>query len=303
MLYPDFNDLIALKNRKFNLVHTSCRPVKSTIPGNHHSPFRGQGMEFDSVREYVFGDDIRNIDWRVTARTGAPHLKLFKEERERHTLLCIDMNSTMRFGTRNTFKSVQAAYAAALLGWHNLAQSNSLSGCLYGDVPGGIQLFAPKRTHNSFCAMLKMMAKPLPDRHQISIKTTVQHINRASHTGSLIYFISDFMELPIELLQEPGLSRLHRRCDLVFIAINDPADSFIPPIGPIEFYCSSSGKACIDTGNSEGRGAYNALWKKNRAALYELTSKFKIPLLELTTQSDISRELLTGLKTLAKRRR
>ncbi len=79
MLYPDFNDLVAYKNFKSDLSHSSSRLVKSSVAGHHHSPFRGQGLEFDSVREYVPGDDIRNIDWRVTARTGAPHLKLFKK--------------------------------------------------------------------------------------------------------------------------------------------------------------------------------------------------------------------------------
>src|SRR5579862_7094005 len=113
MLYPDFNDLISYKERKLGKLQLARRKVSATATGNHHSPFRGQGLEFDAVREYVPGDDIRNIDWRVTARTGSPHLKVFQEERERHIVLCVDMNATMRFGTRNTFKSVQAARVAA----------------------------------------------------------------------------------------------------------------------------------------------------------------------------------------------
>jgi uncharacterized protein (DUF58 family) len=103
MLYPDFNDLISYKNRKLDKMQLARRKMIQAARGNHHSPFRGQGLDFDAVREYVIGDDIRNIDWRVTARTGSPHLKLFKEEKERHTIICVDMNSAMRFGTRNTF--------------------------------------------------------------------------------------------------------------------------------------------------------------------------------------------------------
>jgi uncharacterized protein (DUF58 family) len=283
-------------------MHPAQRSVKSTVPGNHHSPFRGQGLEFDSVREYVPGDDIRNIDWRVTARTGAAHLKIFKEDRERRIVLCVDMNSSMRFGTRCTFKSVQAARTAALLGWQGLARHDSVSACLFGDVPEKIQLFAAKRTHHSFCSMLKMMADPFAGRHAVSINDALQHIGKASHTGSLIYLISDFMDLDKNIQHEAVLSRLNKRCDVVFIAINDQADRSIYPIGNIRFCADGAEKTYINTESIAGREAYAALWNANRRRLYEISSKFKIPLIELTTESDIHRDLMMGLKSIAKRK-
>lgn len=158
MLYPDLNDLVRFGDLKVHLMHPSCRSVKSKMSGGHRSSFRGQGLEFDSVREYVPGDDIRNIDWRVTARTGSPHLKIFKEERERSVVICVDMNATMRFGTRNTFKSVQAARIAALLGWSAIASQDRVSACFFGDIPEAIQFFGPKRTGKSFCSLLKVLA-------------------------------------------------------------------------------------------------------------------------------------------------
>jgi len=291
MLYPDFNDLVAFKDRKSNLMHTSYRSVKSTVPGNHHSPFRGQGLEFDSVREYVPGDDIRNIDWRVTARTGSPHLKLFKEERERQMMICIDMNAGMRFGTRNTFKSVQAARAAALLGWRGLAQHDCVSACLFGDVPDGIRYFAPKRTAKSFCALLKMLAEPCADRHYVAISEALQHVSRVSHTGSLIYLISDFMDLDKNFQHEACLSRLNKKSDVVFIAINDPADRSIYPLGTIGFCAKDVEKIYVNTESVAGREAYAAQWKENRQKLYEITSKLKISLIEMTTESDVRRDL------------
>lgn len=302
MLYPDFNDLVAFKDRKSKLKHASQRFVKSTVPGNHHSPFRGQGLEFDSVREYVPGDDIRNIDWRVTARTGSPHLKLFKEERERHMIICVDMNAEMRFGTRKTFKSVQAAHATALLGWQGLAQHDSVSACLFGDVPEGIQLFAANRTRKSFCAMLKMLAEPYEGKHEVPITTALQHIEKISHTGSLIYLISDFMDLDRNLPNNAGLSRLNKRCDVVFIAINDQADKSIYPVGTIGFCSRMADKIYVNTESLAGRQAYATLWKANRQRLYEISSKFKIPLIELTTESDLHRDLTLGLKSIAKRK-
>jgi len=303
MLYPDFNDLISFKDRKFDLKHPTYRLVKSSVSGNHHSPFRGQGLEFDSVREYVLGDDIRNIDWRVTARTGSPHLKLFREERERHIVICVDMNAGMRFGTRNTFKSIQAARAAALLGWLGIAHQDRVSACLFGDVPDGIQYFAPKRTRKSICAMLKMLSEATTEQHHVSLEQALKHIGQAAHTGALIYLISDFIDINKNLQHEAGISLLNKRCDVVFIAINDQADKTIYPIGRMAFCSYDTEKICVNTDSSAGREAYAAQWNENRQLLNAITSRFKIPLIELTTESEIHRDLTMGLKNIAKRKK
>lgn len=287
MLYPDFNDLVALRNRKLDFKHSSRRLVKSTVSGGHCSPFRGQGLEFDSVREYVPGDDIRNIDWRVTARTGAPHLKLFKEERERQIVLCIDMNAAMRFGTRKTFKSVQAARAAALLGWKGIGQNDRVSACLFGDVPTGVQFFAPKRTRQSFCLLLKMLTAPPVEHHHISMEKALQHISQSTMHGSLVYFISDFMDLTSQH-NDACLSRLNKKCDVVFIAVNDPSDKSLCPVGTLGFCVNDSETIYANTDSIAGREAYAAQWKENRRRLNEITARYKIPLIELTTESDIA---------------
>lgn len=303
MLYPDFNDLMTFKERKSNLRHPFSRSVKSIVPGNHHSPFRGQGLEFDSVREYVPGDDIRSIDWRVTARTGFPHLKIFKEDRERQMAICVDMNATMRFGTRKTFKSIQAARVAAFLGWQGIARQDRVSGCFFGDVPNGIHFFAPTRTRKSFCAMLKMLAEPPTEQHSISLENVLQQINEAAHTRSLIYLISDFMSISENSQHDARISQLSKRCDIVFIAINDQADKSIYPAGMIGFCANGKEKIDVNTHSAAGREAYAAQWKENRQRLYEMTSKLKIPMIELTTESDIHRDLVLGLKSIAKRRK
>jgi len=303
MLYPEFNDLIAFRNRRSNLPHRSNRAVKSSGLGNHRSPFRGQGLEFDSVREYVVGDDIRSIDWRVTARMGDPHIKLFKEDRERHICICVDLNASMRFGTRNTFKSVQAAYAAAILGWQGLDCQDRVSGCLFGDVPQGLQFFRPKRTQKSFSMMLKMLSDVPVERHTVSFESALKHIDQVSHTGTLIYLISDFMSLGNTLQHESIISRLSKRCDIVFIAINDPADRMIFPMSSIGFSAGGNEKICVDTSNSAGRDAYGRQWKENRQRLHEIATRLKVTTIELTTESDIYRDLILEMKLIAKRRK
>jgi uncharacterized protein (DUF58 family) len=296
MLFPDFNDLVALKDRKSNLMHPSFRSVKSTVAGNHHSPFRGQGLEFDSVREYVPGDDIRSIDWRVTARMGSPHVKLFKEERERHIVICVDMNASMRFGTRNTFKSIQAAHVAAILGWKGIAHQDRISACLFGDVPNGIQFFAPKRTRTSFYGVLKMLSDPFVEQHHILLEKALRHIRQTVHAGSLVYLISDFMEINNHFQQEAGAIRLNNKCDVIFISINDRSDQSIYPAGLIGFCANDKEKMAVNTESVAGREAYAAQWKQNRQRLYEITSKLKIPVVALTTESDVHRDLILGGK-------
>ncbi len=303
MLYPDFDDLVACRDRKQGLVHPSSRSVKSTLSGNHRSPFRGQGLEFDSVREYVAGDDIRNIDWRVTARTGAPHLKIFKEEKERHIVICVDMNASMRFGTRNTFKSVQAAKVAALLGWSGIAHQDRISACLFGDVVGGIQFLPPKRTRKSFCEMLKTLSAPESETQHVSIGSALEHVSLVAHAGSLIYVISDFMEIDRQFQNEPSINRLTKKCDVVFVGVNDPADKLIPPVGLLGFSAGGSEKMYVNTESLSGRNAYAAQWEEHQKCLHELTSRLKISMLELTTESDVYQELVLGLKNLARRKK
>jgi uncharacterized protein (DUF58 family) len=301
MLYPDFNDLISYKERKLGKLQLARRKVSATATGNHHSPFRGQGLDFDAVREYVPGDDIRNIDWRVTARTGSPHLKLFKEEKERHTLICVDKNAAMCFGTRNTFKSVQAARCASLLGWRALAHQDRISACFFGDVPRGLQYFASKRTRQALSLMLKTLTEPPTEQHRVSLETVLQHICRVAHPGSLIYLISDFLDLSPAFLKESGLSRLNKSCDVVFISINDAADQALIPAGIIGF-CGTE-KVFVNTDSIKGRASYAAQWEENRKMLHTLTEHFKIPLITLSTESDIHRDLLLGLKNIAKRKK
>ncbi len=302
MLYPEFSDLVSLKDRKFTFRHPSSKSVKSAISGNHLSSFRGQGIELDTVRQYVAGDDIRNIDWRVTARTGDPHVKVFKEERERQIVLCIDMNSTMRFGTRNTFKSVQAARIAALLGWEGISEKDRIGACIFGDVPGGVQFFSPKRSGKSFCSILKVLTLPPLEQHYIPLEESLKQISRKVHAGSLIYLISDFMDMNKDFEQDTSLAFLSKKCDVVFISVNDPADQIIPPLGILGFQSNNAEKIYVDTESFAARKSYADLWKKRENQLHEITSRLKILLLEITTESDVSLDLTFELKKIAKRK-
>jgi uncharacterized protein (DUF58 family) len=158
MLYPDFRELMELGVRTPGMDLAARRKAVSVMTGDYKSPFRGRGLEFEEVRAYAPGDDVRNIDWRVTARTGRPHLKLYSEDRERSVLVCIDRNDSMRFGTRVTFKSIQAARAAALIGWAAVRDNDRIGSSLFGNVPEGQRFFGPRRSRRSLWRMLKLFA-------------------------------------------------------------------------------------------------------------------------------------------------
>src|SRR4051812_16335561 len=228
MLYPDFEELVALAQKAKRLRVVAARKATAPSSGSRASPFRRHGMEFHEVREYRVGDDIRSLDWRVTARTDRPHVKVFVEERERAVLLCIDANRTMRFGTRRTFKSVQAARAAALLGWQAAGMADRVGCIVFGDVPDGMQVFMPKRSRQGLWQTLKLLSDTRLGAHPtpVPLEDALRQTARIMTSGALVFVISDFQNVTQAL--EKGLAQLRTLCDVVLLPINDPADAEIP---------------------------------------------------------------------------
>lgn len=300
MLYPDFEELLQLGSRIGKLDLASRRPVLSIVSGDHRSPFRGRGLEFEEVREYVHGDDVRNIDWRVTARTGRPHLKLFSEERERSVLICTDVNHTMRFGTRGTFKSVQAAKAAALLGWAANRGNNRIGGSFFGNVPDGKMFFSPVRSRRSLWRMLKQLC----DRGDYTDSYTpleehLRYLNKAVPSGSLVFIISDFLVISEHLKKR--LSDLHRHADIVLVAINDPADAMLPAAGPVMFTDYTGQKVGINTLDTKGGQAYRHYWDENRRKLQTIIHSLGLSCVFLSTNQDVVLELGRAIKQMGHR--
>jgi uncharacterized protein (DUF58 family) len=300
MLYPNFEELLQLGYRAGKLHLTSKRPVLSIVSGDHRSPFRGKGLEFEEVREYVHGDDVRNIDWRVTARTGKPHLKLFAEERERSILICTDVNHTMRFGTRGTFKSIQTARAAALLGWTANHENNRVGGSFFGNVPDGMIFIDPTRSRHSLWRMLKQLCnKQDYFDDYVPLEGHLRYLSKAVPSGALVFIISDFMLLTGNLKKR--ISDLNRRADVVLVSVNDPADEFLPPIGAVVFSDHKEQKITVDTADKKGATAYQDLWQKNRDTLQSFVNSLGLGYIALSTNHDIMLDLTSGVKKLGKK--
>ncbi len=295
MLYPDFDELLQLGYRasKVNLI--SRRKVHAIASGDHRSPFRGRGLEFEEVRAYVPGDDVRNIDWRVTARTGSPHLKLFTEERERSIIICTDVNNAMRFGTRGTFKSVQAARATALLGWAASREHNRVGGSFFGNVPDGKMFVDPSRSRRALWRILKQLCDQ-QDYHDspIMLEDHLRYLSKAVPSDALVFIISDFLNINTGL--KKALSNLHRRADIVLIAVNDPADKFLPSIGHALFKGIGDGDLLIDTNDKRGRMSYEQHWTKNRETLENIIFSLGVGFVSVQTSDDLYKSLIGSLK-------
>lgn len=298
MLHPDFSELIQLGQKASRLRIVSTRQSRAASFGDYASPFRGQGLEFHEVREYRFGDDIRTIDWRVTARTDKPYVKVFTEERERTVILCVDANPAMRFGTRGTFKSVQAARAAALLGWH-ANSSNDRVGCIvFGDVPDGIQFFSPVRSRRALWQTLKLLSGTTIGAYGAPVEQEValEYLERVAPTRALLIVISDFQNVAEAM--EKRLGNLRRTCDIVLIAVNDPADREIPAMATVIFEDHAGHKLTLDTDNRVGREAYFRQWRENRSRFEDIAARRNIGIIDLNTNTDVYTDLLFGLRRL-----
>ena len=298
MLYPDFGELIQLGQNASRLSIVSGRKSLSAGPGDYTSPFRGQGLAFHEVREYQFGDDIRSIDWRVTARTDKAHVKVFTEERERTVILCIDANAAMRFGTRGTFKSVQAARAAALLGWQANNSHDRLGCIVFGDVPDGIKYFTPTRSRQALWRALKLLSGTTQgvNKAPVPLETVLKYLERVVPTGALFLVIADFPDASEAL--EKRLAHLRRTCDVVLIAVNDPADREIPAMDIVAFEDDTGHKLTLDTDNRAGREAYARQWRENRERLEGIAARWRIGVVDLHTDKDVHDDLLVGLRHL-----
>lgn len=293
--HPRLDELLELRHQAHTLGLASHHLVNTTFSGLYASVFRGQGLNFEEVREYREGDDIRNMDWKVTARTNEPHLKVYREERERSVVLCVDHGPHMYFGTRGTFKSVQAARAAALLGWAANSVNDRVGGMLFGDADAGLIHFQPTKDRRAVWQLLREMTNPArrAQRGIDCIDLVLKRAERGSGTGSLIFVIADFNR---ELKGLEGtLGQVCQKHSVVLIPVDDPADQEIPSLGRALFRDAEGRLLEIDADNAVGRRSYTERWEARRAALLKLATRLGIAVIPVDTASDVHRALMMGL--------
>lgn len=226
---PSLSELIRLSQpaAALNLTRSTVRALQS---GQYLSRFKGRGMEFDETRPYTQGDDARNLDWRVTARTGRPHTKLFREERERPVFLSVDYRSAMFFATRGMFKSALAARLAALIAWSACRHGDRVGGQIFS--AGARQEFKPEHGHRAVLRLLGALVDRAETPAQegdpaLAFTDALLRLPRHARPGSLVFLFSDFRRLEAE--GEAALARLGRHCQAVLVLLYDPFEQHLPP--------------------------------------------------------------------------
>lgn len=285
-------ELLALRGDARRLDLAPRGKILATRSGGHLSRFRGRGMEFDEARIYQPGDDPRNMDWRVTARAGRPHVKLFREERERPLWLLVDQGPSMRFGTRVAFKSVIAAQAAALLAWAAVDRGDRVGGLIF-DEQGRFEQKPAARTHG-LLPLLQALAMG-PSRRPAGLadlSTAAELLVPLTRPGSLIFVLSDFAGLTAERVG--WLARLGRASEVVLIHVQDPLEEQAPPPG---LYPVTDGRrrGLLNTGGATRRQAWRDRFQAHRVTLEGLARHHQAHLLWLSTSKPVGPALALGL--------
>lgn len=298
-VYVSMDELVALQAADLSLDLRGRRKALTAVAGQHRSSFRGRGIDFDEVRIYQPGDDVRNIDWRVTARTGRTHTKLFREERERPVYLVVDQRESMFFGTQKAFKSVVAARIAALLAWASRANGDRVGGFLFNDRE--VQELRPKegkRGIQTFFRLLIQFNQALQgnfDRRSSSRQSITQALsglNQVVRPGSLIFLISDFQHFDDITLQH--LSLCSRHSDLIAIQIQDVMEKQLPPPGTYGF-SDGINSLRLNTSARNVRKDYALRYVERQTRLRNQLSSIAVPLIEIGTHEVPSERLRAAL--------
>lgn len=305
-----FNETVSISvpsmvgmNRYASLIPLRPGKILARQSGNYQSAFKGRGMEFDESRLYQPGDDIRNIDWRVTARTGKTHTKLFREERERPVFIWVDLRAPMFFATRGRFKSVMASYIASLLAWAANHHGDRIGGVIFSE-----DNHHELKPHRGKIGVLRFINKLVehpswqePWRGQAdreSLGRELIRLRRVTRPGSLICLISDFRYMTES--DETQILRLSKHNDVILIYIHDLLEESLPQGGQ---YRISDGEndMSIDTGNRDYINTYQQRYQQHRERLQRMSRMGNIYLIACSTTDDPLQVLQSKLVAVTRR--
>jgi uncharacterized protein (DUF58 family) len=290
--------LIAL-HRDAQKLPLRSRKIHAQISGNYLSTFKGRGMEFDEARLYQAGDDIRAIDWRLTARSGKAHTKLYREERERPVLLWVDYRQPMFFGTQNCFKSVLAAKAASLLAWSSAQHGDRLGGLIFSEQ-NHIEL-RPQRGQAATLHFIQQLAQhpAWQDTNKTARADDAMYVNHAlnrlrsvAKPGSLIFMISDFRNIGTQ--QQSIFAQLARHNEVALLFVSDPMEAQLPDGGLFRF-SNGSREISLNTRDAKTRADYQQRFSQHRDNMNKLCRKLDMRFVEVSTAGDLVKTLHNNL--------
>lgn len=250
--------------------------VNQVFSGEYHSVFKGRGMTFSEVREYQMGDDVRTIDWNVTARFNHPFIKIFEEERELTVILLVDLSGSQFFGSQGQLKRDVAVELSAILAFSAMKNNDKVGALLFSDQ---IEKYVPPRKGRSHALrIVRELISFEPKRPATSIKTALEYLNQVQKKRSIVFVISDFMDQGYEA----ALRIAGKRHDLIGITLLDPRENELPKVGLITFRDAETGEQrWIDTSKAAVRNAYQAYRRSTRETRRSLFIKAKLDAVEV----------------------
>jgi uncharacterized protein (DUF58 family) len=261
--------------------------IRAVASGGHLSPYKGRGVEFDESRPYQPGDDLRTIDWRVTARTGRPHTKVFREERNRPVFVWLDLRRPMLFATRGAYKAVRAAELAALVAWSAVANGDRLGGLVFSErehheqrpalgTRAALRLFQRIASDSFWTATADRDAEADADH-------ALERLTRVARPGSLIFMLSDFRRLGTDA--DRHLRKLAAHCEAFLVHLYDPVEAELPPPG--RYRVEAAGRSfAIDTASADARRRHHERFAARRDRLRALARWPGVHTIECATTSE-----------------
>jgi uncharacterized protein (DUF58 family) len=266
--------------------------VNSLFAGEYRSVFKGQGMEFAEVREYMPGDEVRSIDWNVTARMRRPFVKRYIEERELTVMLVVDVSGSERFGTRRRFKSELASELAAVVAMAAIRNNDRVGTLMFTDEVEHV--VPPRKGRRHALRVIRDLLAFEPTRTRTNIAATTDYLIKMLHHKSVIFLVSDFMD---EGIEHP-LKLLAQRHDVVAVTIEDPSETHLPDIGLARFLDPESGATVdVDTSNPSVRSKYQSAVDSERERRKRLLRRLAIDEIPVTTDQSIMEPLLRFFRT------
>jgi len=296
-VYPDREALIALRVQARKLPLYQLHQAQSVVAGRSRAPFHGRGMDYLESRHYQPGDDVRSMDWRVTARSGRAHVKVYREERERPVVIMADFGAGMFFATEGAFKSIIAARAAALLAWSTVGNGDRIGALLYNsDRRHELRPVGGKRGALGLIHALVNAADPDTRNRQRSgpgdFNAALLRLRRVARPGSMVFMLSDFHHYDSDSKRHLQLLRRHN--DIVACQVLDRLELQAPAAGHYPL-CHGRQQRMLDSGSAAQRAAWTQYFSERRRGLDTLLRQCAIPLIRLHTGDDVAVSLRRAL--------
>lgn len=264
---------------------------RQIFSGHYHSAFKGRGMAFSEVREYQYGDDIRNIDWNVTARFNHPYIKIFEEERELTVMLLIDVSGSNEYGSRSLFKEEQMMEIAAVIAFSAINNNDKVGVIFFSDRVE--KFIPPKKGTSHILRIIRELINFKPESQKTNIAEGLRYLTNAIKKRCTAFIISDFIDTQFE----ESLRIAGNKHDIVALRVYDESETRLPNIGMIKIFNKETGKhSWVDTASRKTRENYNEWWRNHEKYLDNLFKKSNTDAVSISTNQDYVKPLVNLFK-------